>query len=190
MKKFQPQILVTKKLMLLGQAAVLIDWANMHGWEKSLKREVNPRKLFNYLKTYKQIKQISFYFGTDQHPKSKNFLRRAKRIGYTVVTKPVKYILIAEVENKNIYRLKCDFDMEMCMDVYQAIEDKFDSFIFFTGDGDFEPLYKMLIKKKKQVIVVYMYGHLGREIFQMKKGIYKISIETLDRRHGNLLSKK
>jgi len=36
--------------------------------------------------------------------------------------------------------------------------------------------------------VVYMYGHLGREIFQMKRGVYKISIETLERKYGRELT--
>jgi len=64
-----------------------------------------------------------------------------------------------------------------------------ESFVFFTGDGDFEPLYKLLIGKQKQVIVVYMYGHLGREIFKLKRGIFKVSIETLERWYGKSLTK-
>jgi len=30
-----------KKLILRGKTIVFIDWANVHGWEKSLKREIN-----------------------------------------------------------------------------------------------------------------------------------------------------
>ena len=52
--------------------------------------------------------------------------------------------------------------------------------------GDFATLYKRLIKRKKQVIVVYMYGYLGREVWSMKKGIYKASIKKL----GVSLNKK
>jgi len=39
------------------------------------------------------------------------------------------------------------------------------------------------------VIVVYMYGHLGREIFKLKRGIFKVSIETLERWYGKPLTK-
>ena len=34
-----------KRIMLRGKATVFIDWANVHGWEKSLKREVDAEKL-------------------------------------------------------------------------------------------------------------------------------------------------
>lgn len=96
-----------------------------------------------------------------------------------MITKPVKYILITEIEGQKIYRRKCDFDMEICIDVHQALKEKIGSFIFFTGDGDFEPLYKMLIELGKQVIVVYTTGHLGREIWNMKRGIFKVELENL-----------
>lgn len=160
-------------LKLRGKTAVFIDWANVYGWTRSLKKEVNPRALYKYLKTYKEIKDRRFYYGTDTHPKSKLFLKRITRIGYAVTTKPVKYIFLAVVDGKKIQKRKCDFDMEICIDVHQALEKKFESFIFFTGDGDFEPLYQLLLKKKKQVIVIYTKGHLGREVWSMKHGIFK-----------------
>lgn len=174
-----------KKLKLREKCAVYIDWANVYGWSKSLKREVDPRKLFVYLKSYLQIKKVNLYFGTDEHPKSKAFINQVKNIGFQVTTKPVKYITVFDEATKKKFKLrKCDFDMETCIDVHQDLSDGIQGFVFFTGDGDFEPLYKLLIGKKKQVIVVYMHGHLGREIYRMNRGIYKISIEKLEKQSG------
>ena len=170
---------MTKRLLLKGKSTAFIDWANVYGWTKSLKQEVDPVKLFVYLKSYSEIEDIRLYFGTDDHPKSKEFLENVERIGYEVITKPVKYILITEIEGQKIYRRKCDFDMEICIDAHKALKDGLESFIFFTGDGDFEPLYKMLIELGRQVIVVYTAGHLGREIWNMKKGIFKVELENL-----------
>lgn len=167
------------KLKLKGKAAVFIDWANVYGWRKSLKKEVNPRKLYKYLQSYKEVKKISFYFGTDQNEKSKSFIKRIRTIGYAVATKQVKHILVAEINGQKVYRRKCDFDMEICINVHELLKKNFRSFIFLTGDGDFEPLYKLLMKQKKQVIVIYAHGHLGREIWNMKRGIYKKAIDTL-----------
>ena len=169
-----------KHLQLKGGAVVYIDWANVYGWTKSLKREVDPVKLLVYLKTYEQIKETRLYFGEDTHPKSKAFLQEVKKIGYTVVSKPVKYILVGEFEDQKIYRRKCDFDMEMCIDVHYALKENVESFIFFTGDGDFDPLYRMLIEQQKQVIVIYAHGHLGREIYQINKGIYKRAVDSIE----------
>jgi len=170
---------VKKHLNLKSPSWVFVDWANVYNWKKSLKREVEPKKLYKYLKKYKKIEEIRFYFGKDKHKKSREFLKSMRKIGYKVTTKPVKYILIDEVEERKIYRRKCDFDMEMCIDVHKALAKGAESFIFFTGDGDFEPLYKLLIGKRKQVIVVYSAGHLGREIWNMKKGIFKVELKNL-----------
>src|SRR3989338_8865055 len=63
-----------KKLILRGKAIVFIDWANVYGWEKTLKRSINPKKLYDYLKTYAEVIDIRFYFGDDDHPKSKKLL--------------------------------------------------------------------------------------------------------------------
>jgi len=166
------------KFHLKGKTAVFVDWANVYKWRDSLKKDIDLRKLFDYLKTYSQIKEVSFYFGTDRHPASKEQIRQAKKIGYRAVTKPVKYLPKKIEKGKIFWYRKCDFDLEIGLDSFERL-DKFDGFIFFSGDGDFATLYKRLIKRKKQVIVIYMYGHLGREIWEMKKGIFKASIKKL-----------
>ena len=169
----------TKRIVLKGKTSVFIDWANVHGWKKSLKREIDPKKLFEYLKSYPEIMDIRFYFGEDEHPKSKEFLQSATKIGYKVITKPVKHIVITEIKGQKIYRRKCDFDMETCIDVHKVLEQEIDSFIFFTGDGDYAPLYRLLMERGKQVVVIYTAGHLGREIWDIKKGIFKAQLKNL-----------
>ena len=158
---------------------MFIDWANVYGWRKSLKKEVSVAKLYKYLKTYKEVETIYFCFGTDKHPKSKRQISQAKRLGYEIITKPVKYILVAEIDKQKIYKRKCDFDMEIAIKVHELLNKDIQGFIFFTGDGDFEPLYKLLIRLKKQVIVVYVRGHLGREVWELKKGIFKVELPRL-----------
>ena len=187
-----------------------MDWANVYGWTNRLKKGVDPRKLYQYLKTYKEVKDIRFYSGLDKHQKSREFLRKMKQIGYTVITKEVKYIPVSidtshfktiikeikasldnvkhletkEVEailqilNKKVLRRKCDFDMEIALDCFENLE-KYNSFIFFSGDGDFATLYKRLIEARKQVIVVYAPGHIGREIWEIQRGLFKINIQNV-----------
>ena len=164
--------------MLRGKTAVFVDWANVYGWTKSLKTEVDPVRLHKYLKSYDLISAIHLYAGEDTHHKSKEFLREVAQIGYRVVSKPVKYITV-EVDGKKAYRRKCDFDMEVCIDAHFFLQGDFESFVFFSGDGDFEPLYKLLIGKGKQVIVIYTAGHLGREIWNIERGLFKAQIKNL-----------
>ena len=173
MRKSQDKI-----LKLREKAIVFIDWANVYNWKSSLKKEVDLKKLFIYLKSYKEIKEIRFYFGTDTHPASKQQLQEARKIGYKIVTKPVKYLPIKD-KGIVVWKRKCDFDLEIGLDSFERLDDC-KTFIYFSGDGDYATLYGRLIKREKQVIVVYMYGHLGKEVWLIKKGIFKISVKKLE----------
>ncbi len=163
-------------LKLRGKAVVFIDWANVYNWKKSLQRKPDYNKIFEYLKKYQEIKEINFYYGLDKHPKSKKFLEEISKIGYQVTTKEVKYI---SLDGSKTSQRKCDFDIEICMAVYQYLEKGFKTFVFFSGDGDFAPLYQYLAQKRKQVIVVFEQGHLGREVYNINKILYKLTLTKL-----------
>lgn len=168
------------RLKLKGKTAVFVDWANVYYWKDELKKEIDLKKLFKYLKSYKEVKDIRFYFGTDlTHPASKEFLKEAKQVGYQVITKKVKFLKIYDEEKRNfIWKRKCDFDLEIGLDAFERLE-KFSGFIIFSGDGDYATLYQRLIKRKKQVIVIYVSNRLGREIWEMKRGIFKTELPRL-----------
>lgn len=195
---------------LKGKTLVIIDWANVYGWQKSLDWRVSPRKLYSYLRRYKEIEEIRFYFGTDKHKKSIKFLQEVRQIGFTVVSKNVKYVPVTldkshfrklidafrqnftqlrltkkqqekllEIIGQTVLRRKCDFDVEITMDVQRLIDD-FESMVFFSGDGDYASIVKYCLKKDKQVIVVFAAGHLGREIRKLEKGkIFLCSVNKL-----------
>jgi hypothetical protein len=100
-------------------------------------------------------------------------------MGYFLVTKKVKYLKIYDDTGSNfIWKRKCDFDLEIGLDAVELTKD-YNSFVFFSGDGDYATLYERLIKKGKRVVVIYMYGCLGREIWEMKRGIFKASVVKL-----------
>jgi uncharacterized LabA/DUF88 family protein len=73
--------------------------------------------------------------------------------------------------------------MEICIDTHRLLKENYRTFIFFTGDGDFEPLYQLLISLNKQVIVIFAHGHMGREVFQIER---KIFIKAVDKLEANL----
>lgn len=198
------------RFILKGETVVFIDWANVYGWKSSGQRTIEPAKLYKYLKTYKEIFDIIFYFGEDVHPKSKSFLKTVKKIGFEVVTKPVKYIPVSldsshfksitkeikyslsvnkklqaeEIEqilrmlDKKILRRKCDFDIEIAMDVYRLLQRR-KTFIFFSGDGDFAPLLNFLANQGKQVIVIFGEGHLGKEVVKLGRKVFLCSIKNI-----------
>lgn len=173
-----PKNKTKQTLKLTNKTFVFIDYGNVYGWNSSLKKPIDTKKIFNYLKSYPQIKSINFYYGIDSHPKSLKFLNKIKKIGFNLITKPVKYITLGKINGNVIKKRKCDFDIEICMDVLLNLN-RFDSYIFFSGDGDFAPLYQYLINQQKQVIVVYTKNHIGKEIWEIKKGLFKIQFVQL-----------
>lgn len=168
------------QLKLRGRTAVFVDWANVYRWKDKLKKAMDAEKLYKYLKSYDQVGEVRFYFGEDDvHPKSREFLETVRKMGYFLATKKVKYLKIYDDTGGNfIWKRKCDFDLEIGLDAIELMKD-YDSFVFFSGDGDYATLYERLIRKGKQVVVVYMYGCLGREIWEMKRGIFKASVVKL-----------
>ena len=55
-----------KVFKLKSKTLVIIDWADVCGWFKKLKREISPKNLFDYLKTYPEIIDVRFYFGIEK----------------------------------------------------------------------------------------------------------------------------
>jgi uncharacterized LabA/DUF88 family protein len=164
-------------LKLRGKAAVYIDWANVYGWRNSLKYDPSPKAIFDYLASYKEIQDVRFYYGQDSNEQSEQFLQHVKEIGFTLITKPVKHIVVGSVENTIIKKRKADFDLEIGLDCFENLDTYQQTFIFFSGDGDFATLYKRLIERSKQVIVIFEQGHLGREVWNMK--IFKTQMSYL-----------
>ena len=125
-----------KRLMLTGPTSVYIDWANVYGWRYQLPFNLTPGHIHQLFRSYPTIKKTCFYFGTDFHPASSHFLNSVRKLGFSVYTKPVKYINLRD--SKKTFR-KCDFDVEITLDVLQDLK-LFHCFIFFSGDGDFDSL--------------------------------------------------
>jgi len=163
------------KLRLRGPTLVFIDWANVHGWQRTLKRKIDLDAVQGELKTLDNVHDIRIYHGRDKHPSSRRFLERSLRHGLSVVTKEVKYLDDVDREGCTRISRKCDFDIEIALDVWRAVERGVTGFVFLSGDGDFAPLYEELVRRGKQVIVVYAHGHLGREVYALSGGIFRVA---------------
>lgn len=80
------------KLKIDKKALLLIDWANVYGWKKSLEWEVCPQKLYNFFDRPKVINKI-FYYGEDEgQEKSENFMTEIENIGFNISPKKVKWV--------------------------------------------------------------------------------------------------
>jgi uncharacterized LabA/DUF88 family protein len=79
------------KLNIKKKTLLLVDWANVWGWKNTLNWEVCPHKLFKFFDRPKIIEK-RFYYGVEAGQwKSENFKTEIENIGYTLITKEVKW---------------------------------------------------------------------------------------------------
>ncbi len=76
--------------------------------------------------------------------------------------KELRELLFQKVKDR-----KCDFDVDITIEIIRNFE-KFDTFVIFSGDGDFAPAIKYFREKNKHVVIVSDNKKLGREIDNLK----------------------
>lgn len=178
--------MATPFFTLKGKTLVLIDWANVFHAQYKNRWNVDTRRLFALFKDHQEIREIILFHGTDQHAKSEFFLKEQAAIGYRIVTKAVKKVPVTTDHEGNllakpILRRKCDFDVEIAKEILLNL-DQFQSFILVSGDGDYAPIFDVLRERRKQAILIFPQGGLGREYLeheQRKRAIFLCSLERL-----------
>lgn len=156
---------------------VVIDFGNLVRWQDSLGWKIGIKELKDLIKhlTYGKKFLRRFYYGSDYGQKescdfltpwSEMILMKATMNDFQIITKRVKYI--HDNNYKTGYVKKCDFDVEMTVDMIRERDD-FDNIILFSGDGDLAYALKYLsFEFKKNVYVFVARNHLGRELLDCR----------------------
>jgi len=156
----------------------IVDFGNVDKWAESLGWNVGIQELGRLVKHFTQGKRAlrRFYYGSDSGPKeqlttltewSRNILSRARMNGFEVITKPVKYI--HDSSQLDGYKKKCDFDVEMAVDLIR-MRKEYDHVILFSGDGDL--VYALRYLRDAFSKSSYVFGardHIGREVIDASK---------------------
>ncbi|OFZ10827.1 MAG: hypothetical protein A3D92_16555 [Bacteroidetes bacterium RIFCSPHIGHO2_02_FULL_44_7] len=157
---------------------VIVDFGNVDKWKENLRWRVGIQELARLVKNFAQgSKELRrFYYGSDYGPKERSkmltlwsggVLNRAEMNRFEVVTKSVKYI--HDSSETDGYTKKCDFDVEMAVDLIR-LKDSYDDIILFSGDGDL--VYALRYLKDafgKNSYVFSARGHMGREVVDAAK---------------------
>lgn len=142
------------------KVAVFIDAANLEQSAKAQHWRVDYRKLRSWLRKKYSVAYLGFYsarFATLSHDA---FLTVLKKIGYTLVTKPIKHI--GNKEDPQHTR-KANFDVEIAINAMKLI-DEYEEIVLFSGDSDFTYLLRELQKRGKHVVVISTKYHVAREL--------------------------
>ena len=171
----------------------MFHWQDILGWRFRIEDVIRQLQNFNNIKEIK----IYYGFNSEDSKNSKAFHNRIRKTGAILRTKDMKFIekdineslffqrrtltlFDSPIKNK-IYELvdilnksgivirepKCNFDVEITMDMLDDME-KFTAIMLFSGDSDlFKPLERLKIKNKK-VCVVGVRGIVAEELHQIK----------------------
>ena len=137
----------------LGRVFVSIDVANLEKGVQRLQRKVDFKRLIKFFKQSSLV-EIRFYspsFSTKAHG---DFLAFMRRVGYHIVSKPIKII-----EGKK----KANFDVEIAVDATKHLP-HYDTLILFSGDSDFDYLVRELRSGGKKVLVFSTNHTISKEL--------------------------
>jgi uncharacterized LabA/DUF88 family protein len=158
----------------------MFHWQDTLHWQFSVYEVVKQLSSIKYVKEIR----IYYGLNNHDLDKSKNFHRRLRECGAILITKPVKWIkksvckelfvksstlslldseahikldeFIIYLQEKQLYieEPKCNFDVEMALDILDSSE-KISSIFLFSGDSDMhEPVNRLRLKGKK----TYVFG--------------------------------
>jgi len=122
---------------------------------------VDYKKMENFFKSICDVREILFYsanFNSESHNKFLAFLSKALK--FVLRTKFLKEYKDHSLECPH---RKANFDVEIAVDATYLL-DKYDTFILFSGDCDFEYLLKFLRGQNKITIVFSRTGHVAKEL--------------------------
>jgi len=152
-----------------GTVYVFIDASNIYHSQKKLGWKIAFLKLKKYFEENCKLGEIFYYtaYDPDYHEQRK-FLDFLEITGYKVRKKKVKYIKDSS-SPKGGFR-KGNLDVELTIDAVHN-RDKFQSFVLFSGDSDFEALVKYMRAYRKNCVVVSTKDHVSIELLRQAKFI-------------------
>ncbi|OHA14683.1 MAG: hypothetical protein A2909_03255 [Candidatus Tagabacteria bacterium RIFCSPLOWO2_01_FULL_39_11] len=112
----------------------MIDYKKLHAWV-SKESDIVVAKYFIGQPSWEPAKSLN-----------KTFNKYLEKIGYTIVTKPLKKLKTKDGIVKN----KCNFDVEMHDEIIHDL-DKLDMVYLVSGDSDFMRTKERTLSKKKKI---------------------------------------
>jgi len=131
------------------KAIVFIDGSNIYFAQKKMGKWLDWVKVKKYLESKYSILEYRYYVGLRKEDKKMaNFLRKIRKIGFKIITKPVKTL----IDEQGNYIEKANFDVEITGDTLKNLY-KVNIIILFSGDSDFTYLIKLVREEEKKLFV-------------------------------------
>jgi len=155
--------------LIIPKIGIFIDEANIYHSQKTLGWQVDYLKLKNYFEKMGEVNILNFYTSFQkQNEKQNKFLIKIKEYGYVVFSKKLKII-----RTGSFFIKKGNLDIELAVDAYR-LKDKYDTFVLFSGDSDFEYLLRLLKEKNKKIIVFSTASNISRELIKISDEYHEL----------------
>lgn len=146
------------------RAAIFVDYHNTRHALQRVGRRVDLVGLRDYLAEGRHTIETFIYIATHPQParqvEDRDLFRRLQQHGFLIRTKTGQ-----QLPNGH---LKCDFDLEMALDVQEFVNrTRLDIVVLVTGDGDFTPLAQRLRLRGIRVEVASIPGSTARALKTM-----------------------
>ena len=139
-----------------------IDGANLHKGTESLDWKFDYKRFRIWLKEKYKVEQAYLFLGLV--PKYKDLYTRLQEYGYTLVFKEVIF------DGDGKAKGNCDADI-VVRAMQDAYENKFEKAILVSSDGDYAPLVKFLISKRKMGFILSPYETSKCSVLLKRTGV-------------------
>ena len=142
--------------------SVFVDGANFFYTQKDrLNCWIDPKRLLEWIRQRGEVVDAYYYVGvgSNTEPQQDNFLKALTYMGYCLVTKDLKTIVLPDGSE----RKKANLDVEIVLDMFNTIE-HYDMAVLISGDADFERALELLRARGKKILVLSTQGFVAREI--------------------------
>ena len=163
------------------RVALFIDFHNTRNALQRNGLQIDLVSLRNYLAEGRHLVESFVYIAThplpDQQQVDQEAQLRLRQHGFLIQTKPGRLLPNG--------RLKCDFALEMALDVQEFVaHTRPDIVVLVTGDGDFTPLVERLRFRGIRVEVASVPGSIARSLQVMANGF--VDLTQISERVQNL----
>lgn len=139
---------------------VFIEGSNIYFAQKKMGKWLDWVKVKRFLNQKYKVLEYRYYVGVRPNDSGmQKFLRKLKKIGFKVITKPVKIV----TDEKGNQFEKANFDVEITTDAILS-RTEFDIMILFSGDSDFAYLSEIFRQFNKSMAVYSTRGTLAWEL--------------------------
>ena len=151
-----------------SKVIIFIDGSNTYFAQKKSGFWLDWVKVKRFFEKQYQVLEYRYYIGIRPYDrKMQKFIRKLKKIGFRVITKPVKIIV-----NENGDKVeKANFDVEITADVLINLK-KIDTVIMFSGDSDFNYLCKLIHGESKKIYFFSSKKTLAWELRKTSDGFF------------------